>query len=45
MIKCCANVNSDVRNAPKRLRKTVKMIVYLLILIYRTSQLTEKLRV
>ncbi len=21
--KCCANVNSDVRNAPKRLRKTV----------------------
>ncbi len=22
-INCCANVNSDVRNAPKRLRKTV----------------------
>jgi len=23
-INCCANVNGDVRNAPKRLRKTVK---------------------
>ncbi len=28
-INCCANVNSDVRNAPKRLRKTVIFWVYI----------------
>ncbi len=28
--KCCANVNSGVRNAPKRLRKTVKPLLFCL---------------
>ncbi len=27
-INCCANVNSDVRNAPKRLRKTVILFIF-----------------
>ncbi len=26
-INCCANANSDVRNAPKRLRKTVMIVL------------------